>query len=47
MVYLPVYSPVRAKGKKPPPAGQIQEPKRVSDMNNAEIAFSLFDENRD
>ena len=27
--------------------GSIQEPKTVSDMNNAEIAFSLFDQNRD
>ena len=27
--------------------GTIQEPKTVSDMNNAEIAFSLFDQNRD
>ena len=27
--------------------GPIQEPKRISDMNNAEIAFSLFDDNRD
>ena len=27
--------------------GPIQEPKRISDMNNAEIVFSLFDDNRD
>ena len=27
--------------------GPIQEPKRISDMNSAEIAFSLYDDNRD
>merc|ERR1712176_1671719 len=36
-----------AATEKKPVRGSIQEPKTVSDMNYTEIAFSLFDQNRD